>query len=257
MRSVVAILKLFAFVLVNIALVPPHTIIYLVHKGRGLHVIPKLYHTLACAIFQIRISHTGQPVADRQTLFMSNHISYLDIPLLSTRIPRPHFVAKKDVKDWPVWGFLAKLQQTAFISRNPADAYKETQSLDAMVRDGKNLVIFAEGTSTDGTSVLPFKSSLFKIAFGEHSDDLCVQPVTLRVKAINGVPSNGGDPENLYAWPRELDMELIPHLWRFAKSKGAEIEVIFHNSVKPNAFSDRKTLAKACCEAVCNGLESS
>lgn len=257
MRVLIATLKLFAFLVVNITLVPVHALIFALHKGAGRHIVPKLYHTLACAVFQIRISHAGEPVKDAQTLFMANHLSYFDIPLLSTLLPRPHFVAKKDVKDWPVWGFLAKLQQTAFISRNPAHAQKETQSLETMVKDGKNLVIFAEGTSTDGTSVLPFKSSLFTIAYGEHDDSLRIQPVTLRVKSINGVRSSGGDIENLYAWPRELDMELIPHLWRFAQSKGAEIEVIFHDSIDPRAFSDRKTLAKACFEAVCNGLESS
>ena len=255
MQSFRAALKIFLFILINLLLVPPHVLIYLIHRGDLLYILPRIYHRLACAVFQIRISQNGEPLRDTQTLFISNHLSYLDIPLLGAVLPSPHFVAKKDVQDWPVWGVLAKLQQTAFISRNRQDAKKETQSLEAMINASKNLVVFAEGTSTDGHEIAPFKSSLFTIAMNEPPAALCIQPVTLNVTALNGQPHSGGDRANLYAWPRELDMELVPHLWRFAKSKGVTLEVVFGAPIKPQDYSDRKTLAKACHDAVCNGLK--
>ncbi len=256
MRPLVASLKITAYLIANIAIVPVHTLMYFINKGPWLYVLPRIYHKICCAIFGIRVTTVGTPVTDKQTLFMSNHLSYLDIPALSTVLPRIHFVAKKDVEGWPVWGFLAKLQQTAFISRSRSDAKKETQSLTDIVSSGKNLAIFAEGTSTNGAGIEPFKSSLFSIAQGPAApQDLVVQPVTLKMTSLDGAPHSGADTENLYTWPRELEMDLIPHLWRFAKSKGVGIEVVFHAPLHPAEFSDRKTLAKACYEAVCNGLK--
>jgi len=231
-------------------------LMYFIHKGAWLHFLPKIYHKLSCAVFQITISTKGQPIRDRQVLFISNHISYLDIPALSTVLPRIHFVAKRDVQDWPVWGFLAKLQQTVFISRNRHDAHKESAGLESVIASGKNLTIFAEGTSTDGGSVEPFKSSLFSVVQGPHAKELTIQPITIRITGLDGKPHTGADRRNLYAWPRELDMDLMPHLWRFAKSKGVELQVVFHDPIRADAFSDRKTLAKACYDAVCNGLKS-
>ena len=241
--------------LLCLIIVPSQTLILFLHKGRYAYILTQAFHIGVCTIFNIRIRKSGTLHTASQTLYMSNHLSHLDICALGTLIQQTSFVAKKDVASWPLWGYLAKLQQTAFVSRSRGDAKKETNSLDTMLANGKNLVIFPEGTSTDGAGALPFKSSLFAIALRQEQAPLTIQPISINLIKTNGKPPQTHDQRCLYAWPRELDMELPTHLWRFAQSSGAVLEITFHEILRSNDFSDRKILAKACHEAVCKGLD--
>lgn len=254
MRSVIAALKLMAFFVLSFFIVPAQFLLLRFHKGAYAYIIPQIWHKGVCFIFQIEVETRGNPIKSGQTLYVSNHLSYLDIPAIAT-VLRASFVAKKDVAKWPVFGFLSKLQQTAFIERKRGAAAKEATALGTMLADGKSLIIFPEGTSTDGQGVLPFKSSLFSLALNDAAAPLTIQPFTIQVKEVNGTVPKTQELRDIYAWHRDMDTELPRHLWLFAKSKGAKITLTFQPVTTSSAFKDRKTLAKHCHEAVSKGVE--
>ena len=256
MRSTVkAIIRMLLFFCACLVVVPIQLCVLLFTKGAASYVMPHLWHKAVCLIFGIKVKVDGEISTDSQTLFVSNHISYLDIPAIGGVLQNASFIAKKDVSGWPVFGFLSKLQQTAFISRSRADAQKGAQDLDALLDAGKNLTVFPEGTSTDGVVVRPFKSSLFSIALDEKRPDLLVQAFTIKVLETNGKPPETQDERDIYAWHIDMDTELHIHLWRFAKSNGTQLALIFHPALSVKDYNDRKLLAKACHDTVSNGLE--
>ena len=257
MQTIIAALRMLAFALICVPVIPLQLLVLAVHKGRYSYIVPKLWHKGVCLIFNIKVRCSGEISAKHQTIFMSNHISYLDIPAIASIMPPASFVAKQDVESWPVFGFLSKLQQTAFISRSRADAQKVKHSLDQMLNSGKSLIIFPEGTSTDGVSVQPFKSSLFELALNRDNKDLRVQPITLKVLVSNGKPPETQEERDLYSWHVKMDTELHHHLWTFAKSKGALLNIEFHPPLLVTDFDNRKSLSKTCYESVSAGLEIS
>lgn len=254
MRPLVATIKLSVFGLLVILVSPLQLLILAVHRGKGAYLVPCLWHKAICAVLRIRIQVTGKPQTNTQTLFVSNHISYLDIPAIGSLL-KASFVAKKDVESWPVFGFLSKLQQTAFISRSREDAQKEKSALDKMLTDGKSLILFPEGTSTDGRTVLPFKSSLFAIALKDEAQNLMIQPFTITMLTVNRKPPQTQDERDIYAWHINMDTPLPDHLWRFAKSRGAVIGLHFQEPVRAKDYKDRKTLANHCHDLVSKGLK--
>ncbi len=254
MNTLTASLKMLVFALMTLCLIPFQAIIIIFHKGSGAYIIPYIWQNLTCCIFRIKHEIIGEPIKDKQTIHVSNHISYLDIPLIGSTL-KASFVAKSDVASWPVFGYLSKLQQTAFISRSSTDVRKGTNLLNTMLNEGKSLIIFPEGTSTEGTEVIPFKSSLFSVITNSEVEELTIQPMTLSMKTVNGrFPSNQNE-RDIYAWHRNMDTSLASHLWRFAKGKGAIITLSFHSPINTKKFSDRKTLAKECHSTVSNGLK--
>ena len=253
MKKLKASVKFLLFALLTLPIVALQSLLLLIHTGKGAYILPWLWQNAVCLIFRIKVKITGAPYTDKQTIYVSNHISYLDIPVIGSLL-RASFVAKKDVASWPVFGFLSTLQQTAFISRDRADATKAKNDLDQMLNDGKSLIIFPEGTSTDGREVVPFKSSLFSIAMKEELTDIYIQPITLKMETVDKKTLETQADRDLYSWHINMDAPLADHLWLFAKSKGAEISLNFHRPVKAHDFENRKTLAKSCYDSVSSGL---
>lgn len=253
MRVFVAALKIALFVLLSLLVVPVQMIVMLFTKGPGAYIVPYFWQCSLKYIFRIRVHVVGKPVQDKQIIFVANHLSYLDVPALGS-ILKASFVARGDAASWPVFGFLCRLQQTAFISRSREDARRATGTLETMISEKKSLIIFPEGTSTDGSGVLPFKSSLFSLFFQEKLKGLFIQPVTIKLVQVNGHDLHTQADRDLYAWHEGTDISLPAHLWRFAQSNGAVVRIYFHDVVTVNSLFDRKTLAKHCHETVSNGL---
>jgi 1-acyl-sn-glycerol-3-phosphate acyltransferase len=253
MATLRAIVRLFLYALWCLAWIPVQWIVLRFTRGPGSLIIPLYWHRAVCRLFNIRVEIEGEPVRGRQVILTSNHVSYLDIEVFSTVTPWS-FVAKAEVANWPLFGTLARLQQTAFTSRSRTDAHKDKNALSNMLAEGKNLIIFPEGTSSDGGQVLPFKSSLLSAALEPvPGRTLLVQPVTLAILEVDGRPADTGTVRDLYAW--HGDMTLAPHLWAFAKSKGTRIRLVFHPPVDPATVTDRKALAALCHRAVAGGLD--
>ena len=255
LRSARAAVKMALFALLTLVIIPPQMLIMLFHRGRGAYIVPMLWHRGVCLIFGIRFQIEGAPLHKGQTLFMSNHLSYLDIPVIGSLLVAS-FVAKKEVEGWPVFGFLSKLQQTAFIDRRRSAISEEKAAIDDRLSDGRSIILFPEGTSTDGRAVLPFKSSLFALALDSTNPDLCIQPMTVRLDSVDGRPPLTQADRDLYAWHRDMDTELPVHLWLFARTSGARVTLVFHPALRASGYTDRTVLAKPCHDAVSNGLHA-
>lgn len=249
MRNLVATLKLFLFILLCFVIVPTQYLVLLVHKGRFAHLLPNLWYKGICIIFNICIKTHGSRYKD-QAIFMSNHLSYLDIPLIGSKI-KASFVAKSEVETWPVFGFLAKLQRTAFIVRKPDAIRKAKNELQERLESGESLIIFPEGTSTDGLEVKPLKSSLFELSM---SSNVAVQPVTIYLETINGIHPKSLKDRRIYTWPLKDDIEIHHHIWRFAKARNVVLNLKFHDVLIPAEFKNRKTLSQKCYEDIIQGL---
>ena len=251
MQVLRAAFKIFLFASLIVITIPLQAPVLLVTKGRAAYILPQLFHQIACRIFGITYTIKGIPETTHQTVFMSNHLSYLDIPLLGSFLPYS-FLAKQEVEGWGLFGLLSKLQQTIFIVRRKTALVAAKNELAAFLESGRSMIVFPEGTSTSGLNVKPFKSSIFSIA--DTRPALWFQPVTIALRAVNGRRPRTQDEFNIYAWPLEMDTPLHIHLWQFAKTSGAELEIIFHPAIHARGH-DRKSLAKACHDSVSMGLQ--
>jgi 1-acyl-sn-glycerol-3-phosphate acyltransferase len=214
--------------------------------------IARIFHLGIIRILGFRVQVHGAMESTKPVLFVANHASYLDIPVLSTLIPGS-FAAKAEVGGWPLIGFLARLQNTIFIERRSTQIEHQRDILREQLAKKRNLIFFPEGTSTDGLKVLPFKSSLFSIVEEGFADiGLMVQPVSIACTALDGLPiTRAGRP--FYAWYG--DMTLVGHLWNVLKLGNFTVDVIFHSAVQPQAFADRKALSQYCHQQVSRGIE--
>jgi 1-acyl-sn-glycerol-3-phosphate acyltransferase len=202
--------------------------------------LPRLFHRLVRGILGIRIDVVGTPVFGDATVWAGNHLSYLDIPVLGSLGPM-RFVAKDEVAGWPLFGRLADLQRTIYISRRPREAVAAAGRFAEAVRQGGVVVLFPEGTSSDGGAVLPFRASILQPLFDPAVASAEVQPFTLCLQVVDGRDADSGAVRDLYAY--HGDMALVPHLRAFLALRGATLRVVFHPPVRPQDFADRRALA--------------
>lgn len=252
LKTLRIIWRAFLFILITIPVVISQSAVLFLTKTKGAYAIPFLWQNGVRRIFGIEMIIEGKPAHDDQVLFVGNHLSYLDIPLVGS-VVKASFVARGDLSGWPVFGYLARLQQTIFISRKREDALAGRELLETSLTQGKSLIIFAEGTSSNGAQILPFKSSLFGLAYdnptGKH---LPVQPFTISLLEIDGKPVASDTQRDLYAW--HSDMTLPDHILAFAGRRGAKLKVTFHPPLDSDAFKNRKDLCRAAEQLVRNGL---
>lgn len=245
-------LRLAAYLLWTLLLVPVQALAVALRSPLRFR-IPRFYHRVCAAILGIGVVVRGERAADGPVLFVSNHSSYLDITVLGSVIPGS-FVAKSEVAGWPFFGALAKLQQTVFVERKArAGVEKQRDELGARLDAGDSLILFPEGTSSDGNRTLPFKTALFAVAARRIGDrPLTVQPVSIAPTRLDGIPM-GIAFRPYYAWYG--DMDLAPHLWTVFTLGRMTVEVEFHPPVTIDGFSSRKALADHCQRAVARGVE--
>lgn len=228
-------------------LVPAEMLIRTVSRGRH-PVLPMWFHRGLSRSLGIRIVAHGRPARRRGVLFVVNHVSWADIPVLGARI-RGAFVAKSEVGTWGPIGFLASLARTVYVERQRRGrAGEQRDTIAARLAAGENIILFPEGTNSDGARVLPFKSSLFGVADGVA--DLLVQPVTIAYTRVNGMPVTRERLPDL-AWIG--DTELMPHAMAFMALGRVRAELLFHPAVRPGDFADRKDLARHCEAVVTEG----
>jgi 1-acyl-sn-glycerol-3-phosphate acyltransferase len=236
-----------------IALLAPIHLFYLWAKPEKPFLIPQLFHSILLKIIGFKLRVNGEMTKLSPTLFVANHTSYLDIPVLGSLIPAA-FVAKAEVRHWPLIGFLASMHHTLFIERRTAAADNHRNYLRERLAMGQNLIVFPEGTSTDGMHVLPFKSSLFSSVEQPLANgmDLAVQPVSIICTELDGLPLTRS-LRPMYSWFG--DMTLTGHLWNVFKLGHFTVTVTFHPAVMANDFADRKALALYCQQQVARGIE--
>ncbi|EGG98618.1 1-acyl-sn-glycerol-3-phosphate acyltransferase [gamma proteobacterium IMCC2047] len=220
------------------------------HSTLATEKMPMLFHRGVSKIFGLRLKVSGSLSHHRPTLYISNHVSYLDIFLLGSVVPG-YFIAKSEVAGWPLFGKLARLQNTLFIERNSRHARAQVDILQQQLIAGNNLILFPEGTSTDGAHVEPFKSSLFHAAESEPEINIQIQPMTLAYTHHKGQLMDQS-LRDYYAW-----YSTMPFLSHFIQSMGmrnADIELILHSPVSIREFESRKACAENCWNAVNDAL---
>ena len=159
-----------AFALIT-GLLLPFQIVAVWAKSPAARRIPMLYHRCLARLIGLSLVMEGEPSYRRPLLIVSNHVSWLDIVVLSSRVPVT-FVAKREVAGWLILGRLARLQQTVFVDReNKLKSRMAAEEMAERMLAGHAVVLFAEGTSSDGSTVLPFRSALVGAAAAAMSVD--------------------------------------------------------------------------------------
>jgi len=211
----------------------------------GSYKVYRFFYKFLAHLLRLRISVSGKPTTSVPTIFVSNHVSYMDILVLGSVLPG-YFVSKAEVAKWPVIGWLGRFNGTVYINRKTTEATNHLEVLENALEGGKNLILFPEGTTSDGKRVLPFKSSLFKLA---EDNKITVQPITITYTHINGLPIQTNERTKV-AWIGEA--EFAPHFKELISMGIIRVKVTIHDPI--TEFTNRKDLALKAHSAVESGL---
>ena len=210
--------------------------------------LPVFYHRQLLRLLKVTV-HPETRLSDARSgqsvLILSNHISWLDIVVLSSVMP-VSFIAKSEVRDWPVFGFLSKLQRTVFVDRQRRQKTGETtREIAGRMQAGDKMVLFAEGTTSDGLRILPFRSPLVGAARealkSAGSEAVLIQPVAIRYTHRHGMPLGRGEMPAI-GWYG--DMDLLPHLTDLITGGPIDVQVVFGQTLAFDSQTDRKMITK-------------
>ncbi len=246
MTNIVVAAKLILLALCGLALAPVQ-MLSVQFNWPPMHDIPMRFHRLLLRLFNVRVIENGTPPGDAPTLVVSNHVSWLDIPVIGSLHPLS-FIAKSEVENWPVVGLLAKLQRSVFIDRQRRKATAEVNdALAHRLVKGEAIVLFAEGTTGDGNRLLPFRSSLVGAAQSALAHDsvetVYLQPLAVAYTRRDGLPITRRD-RPFIAWYG--DMDLAPHLKLFLEGHPIDVVVTWG---APIPFNGSRKEATAAAEA--------
>ncbi len=219
-----------------------------------------LFHHFVCLILGLRKHFTGTISQARPTLYISNHVSYLDIFVLGGL--RAYFIAKSEVANWPILGPLSRFQNTLFFERKAGKAREQLKIMQSHLSTGQRLTLFAEGTSTDGTHVVPFKSSLFEAAnlsaTVSSSDKtelrelkVAIQPISITYTHYDGQKMDQAARDN-YAW--YATTPFTSHFFNIFRLKNVDVKVHFHPVCYLEDFETRKQCSDHCHKLVAERL---
>ena len=248
---IVFFLRFIIFLILILILLPFQVLIILFFR-KYIYLIPCFFHKLCSKVFGLKIKILGEISKNKPTLFVANHASYLDIIILGSLF-KTSFIAKKEVSKWPLIGILAILQNTVFVDRKISSLKSQENSILKHLENKNNLVIFPEGTSSDGNQVLPFKSSLFNIFENKINTKIPIQITTIVYKKINGIHLNRSDRKKI-TW--HSNMSLVPNALNVLKKFSIEIEVIFNKQFLPKT-NNRKKIALHCWQKINYNLKNS
>src|SRR5450631_3029497 len=211
----------------------------------GWGFISSNYYRMLRSLLRIRVRVVGKPVRDRAVLFVSNHVSWADIVVIGSIAPIA-YVAQSEVGTWPLVGATARMQRTVFVDRS-----RRQQTGDAIseiverLASGTSVVLFAEGTSSDGNRVLPFHSALVgavKEASARAARGILIQPMSICYTGLNGVQM-GRQHRPTVAWYGDLDF--MPHIKALIERGAVDAVVSYGEPVAADGTSDRKAMTKS------------
>ena len=176
-------------------------------------------------------------------MFVANHISWADIHALNSIIPL-RFIAKLEIKSWPVFGYLVKKSDTLFIDRSSRkDAARIVKMATESLQANDNVGFFPEGATTDGTALLPFKSSILQAAIDA---DAVLWPIAIHYPLPNG----GANTQMAYAGETTLSESMLNVL----KQKNPVVELHFLAPM-PALQANRQALTRAAFTAISTQLK--
>lgn len=176
-----------------------------------------------------------------KALLVANHISWLDIPVIAAA-SHANFLAKYEISRWPVIGWMSRSTGTLFIRRGKGEAQQIAEAIMQRLDGDRQLALFPEGTTSEGTGVRPFFARLFSAAIDTNTP---VVPVTLYY-SVDGLQ----DSQAPYVGNQSFMSNLLQLLGR----PGSRVDISFHPAIDPQGM-DRKTLAEASRQAIDSGLQ--
>jgi len=229
----------------TVAAIPPQ-LLFLRLPGRAKVSFARVFWAVATRLLGVKTRVLGE-LAAGPVVFVCNHSSWLDIPVLGGCLPAV-FVSKEEIRGWPLINIVAALGRTVYVRRTRGSTGRERDRLRARLAAGDSLILFPEGTTGDGSRVLPFRSSLLAVAEGAAPP--MIQPVSVVFDRLGGLPVLR-PARPLFAYYG--DMTLGPHYWDLAQFRGIRATVLLHPAVDPLGYPDRKALSRALWEIVAEG----
>ncbi len=214
------------------------------HSPKKRSIEQSIYRRIARG-FVANVERRGVPSAKPGTLYVCNHITWLDIPVIASVI-ETEFIAMDDIAGWPVIGAIAARTNTLFVSRTQRhQAQQQIENMIALLQSGINLMLFAEGTTSSGADVLPFRSSLFAAAPFASA----VQPTFIGYRNRNGTTFDDAEMAAI-GWTEQSGP--LPNAKRIAAMQ-VEAVVTLLDPAPPSASTNRRALAQHCFDAISKG----
>ncbi len=224
----------------------------LILPGRPKIAFARLYWALFSRLLGLQVRVIGElthRTATQPVVFVSNHSSWVDVPVLGGVLDGC-FVAKREVAGWPVIRTIARLGRTVYVTRQRGATARELDDMRSRLKAGDNLILFPEGTSSDGSRVLPFRSSFLAVAEATDGPPPLIQPVSIVYDRLGGLPT-GRASRPVFAWYG--DMDIASHFWRMGQHYGLRVTVLLHAPLDPARFPDRKALSQAVWRIIADG----
>ncbi|MET0483885.1 MAG: lysophospholipid acyltransferase family protein [Aestuariivirgaceae bacterium] len=250
MQDIRAIAALACFVLLTVALLPAQALLSTAGSRSGPR-LARLYWRGVARIMRLGIIVEGRLPGRGPALLVANHASWLDVIALGAAVETA-FIAKSEVAGWPLIGPAARAGRTIFIDRSRrGDTPRAVAAMRARFAGGDRLVLFAEGTSSDGRRVLKFRTSLMAAASSAHAS-LQIIPVSIAVLSLGGLPLCRRTMPRV-AWYG--DMPFVTHLWEVLRRGPVEMRIRFHDPIATDEECDRKQLTRRCESVVRAGWQ--
>ena len=181
-------------------------------------------------------------------VIISNHLGYVDGFVLGS-IFSVVFVSKREVKKWPVIGQWTTLCGTIFINRQRKDQVPSVvEEISRKLREEANILLFPEGSATNGERMLPFQTAPLAAPLRNRS---IIVPVTLTYKSVNDKPVSEANRDLIYCYG---DMDFVPHFWKLLSLRSVEVIVTVQPKIECFRYEDnsagRKKLAIDCYNRV-------
>ncbi len=204
--------------------------------------IPQYFHQFILKFFGVTVHIIGERKQNVPLIITANHLSWLDIMVIGASIPC-YFVAKSDIATWPILGFLAKIQNTIFVNRKAkgSEVSNQVNDLTKALKNNKTIILFPEGTTSDGNKLLPFKSALLAAAQPTKHYIPYIQTLCLKYNKVSGMPVHRKQRPFL-SWYG--DMDLLPHVKGILTQSPISVELQFGDPVLYSDFENRQKLAK-------------
>jgi 1-acyl-sn-glycerol-3-phosphate acyltransferase len=207
----------------------------------GWGFIARNYYRFLCVLLGIRVRTVGKPAQGRAVLYVSNHVSWTNIVAIGSLRPVA-FVAKSEVAKWPLVGITARMQRTVFVERARRNRTGgAVAEIVERLKGGTSVVLFAEGTSSDGNRVLPFRSALLGAVTRMAASDVPIQPMAICYTGVHGMPM-GRKHRPLVAWYGDLDF--LPHIRALIARGAVDAVVTYAEPLAAGTEADRKALAR-------------
>ncbi len=187
----------------------------------------KLYSKLGLKILGVQVRVSGRPLQERAQLVVSNHLSYLDVLVLSSQ-KAGCFVTSQDIRQTPFLGQIVELAGCLFVDRRSRENLaQEISQLTEALQAGLSVMVFPEATSTNGESVLRFRRPLFNAAILSAQP---VQPLCLNYQELGGEPVNTVNRDSVFWYG---DMPFASHLWALSGLGKIVVEVCVLDPINP------------------------